>query len=57
MTETVTSQLKGVEIRRWGDLIDLGILSKEYVVVTELTVEQALNLAELLVEAANDDTA
>jgi hypothetical protein len=54
MANTVTAKLKAVEVRVRGDLIDLGVLSDEYVVVTELTVEQAKKLEQILRRARKE---
>jgi hypothetical protein len=50
----VTAALEAVEVKRRGDLIDLGILAKGLVVVVELTVEQAEEMRGVLKEAIDD---
>jgi hypothetical protein len=49
--KTVTTKLRGIKITTHGDLIDLGILSENYIIVTELTVKQAEEMEDALREA------
>lgn len=49
MTEkTVTIPLEGVDVRRRGDMCDLGIVGKGHLIVVELTLGQITELAKIL---------